>query len=125
MKVITTIFGKEAIYLEKERIAREVFEGRCFICQLKYGKGFAFHHLEYDPERKTHNDFKNSHEYNAYIFPELLEFPYRFYLLCKICHARIDQPRYGYLGHIAKDRLERLYIVARATIPGPKKPRKK
>jgi hypothetical protein len=51
-------------------------------------------------------------------------YPERFYLLCKICHARIDQPRYGYLGHINKERLERLFEVARKTIPGPKKKRR-
>jgi hypothetical protein len=122
LKVKRTVSPKQqSIYNEKERIAHEHFAGQCFICQLKYGSGFAFHHLEYDPERKTHKDFKSSLEYNVYMFPEILEFPYRFYLLCRICHARIDQPRYGFLGHISKDRLERLYIVARDTIPGPRK----
>lgn len=122
-KAVLKPFGKEAIYAEKERIAKEVFGGVCFICEIKYKTTHAFHHLEYDVTRKTHKDFSYSWDYNAYMFPEVLEFPERFKLLCKNCHAKIDQPRYGYLGHIPKDRLERLFEVARSTIPGPRKKR--
>ena len=114
-------FGKDAIYEEKRRIAHDVYGGQCYICQTRYGSGHAFHHIEYDPSRKTHKDFTYTWDYNAYMFPEVLQYPERFYLLCKICHARIDQPRYGYLGHIKKDRLERLFEVAFKTIPAPKK----
>ena len=108
---------------EKLRVARELFEGRCYVCRKPFGNGFAFHHNEYDPNRKTHKDFKNTIDYNRYVLPEVIAHAERFYLLCKICHARIDQPRYGYLGHITKDRLERLFEVARKTIPGPRKTR--
>ena len=119
-----SLFGLEAVYKEKKRIADEYFEGRCYICEKKFGKGFAYHHLDYDPERKNHKDFKNTVDYNRYVLPEVEAYPERFYLLCRICHARIDQPRYGYLGHIDKERLERLFEVARKTIPGPKKKRR-
>jgi len=110
---------------EKRRIAHDLFEGRCYICWRNYGNGFAFHHKEYDPTRKTHKNFKNTIDYNRYILPEVITFSDRFYLLCKICHARIDQPRYGYLGHMAKDKLERLYQVAKETVPEPRKTRGK
>lgn len=119
------LFQKDKVVAEKRRLAIEVFDGKCYICQKPYGSGFAFHHKKYDPNRKKHSDFKNTIEYNAYVIPEIISDPDRFRLLCKICHARIDQPRYGYLGHIPKDRLDRLYEVAKETIPGPKKTRKK
>jgi len=114
-----------SVVTEKRRVAIELFAGRCYICLRPFQPGFAFHHREYDPERKTHKDFKNTIEYNRYVIPEVVAYPERFRLLCKVCHARIDQPRYGYLGHIDKGRLARLYEVANETIPGPRKTRTK
>lgn len=108
------------VLTEKRRVAIELFEGRCYICRKNYGKGFAYHHKEYDPFRKTHSDFRSTVDYNRYVLPEIVTYPQRFRLLCKICHARIDQPRYGYLGHIADDKLDRLYEVAKETIPKPR-----
>jgi hypothetical protein len=111
----------DIIYTKKEQVARDLFDGRCFVCQKPYGKGFAFHHKSYDPQRKTHKDFKNSTAYNNYVIPEIINCPDRFRLLCKICHARIDQPRLGYLGHMKKDKLIRLFIASFETIPKPRK----
>ncbi len=87
------------------------------MCHKPYGMWFAFHHKEYDPTRKTHKDFKNTTEYNRYVIPEVIANPGRFRLLCKVCHARIDQPRRGYLGHLKKDILIRTFIAAFETIP--------
>ena len=109
--------------LEKQSVAYRLFGGKCFVCQLKYGKGFAFHHKRYFDSRKTHKDFKNSADYNRYVIPEILAYPHRFRLLCKVCHAKIDQPRFGFLGHMKKDKLVRLFIASFETIP-KKKPRK-
>jgi hypothetical protein len=109
--------------MAKEELAREQYSGKCFMCHKPYGKGFAFHHKEYDPTRKTHRDFKNTLDYNRYVIPEIISCPNRFRLLCKNCHAKIDQPRFGYLGHMKKDKLIRTFMVAFETIP-KKRPRK-
>lgn len=112
-----------SVLQEKKRVAEELFEDRCFICRKPYGKGFAFHHEIYDESRKTHSDFPNTIAYNRYVLPEIIASPERFWLLCKICHAKIDQPRFGYLGHMDKDKLARLFLVAQRTTPKPKKTR--
>jgi hypothetical protein len=113
----------DSVLREKKRVALEFFDGKCFVCPKKYGKGFAYHHVEYDPTRKTHSDFKTTIEYNRYVLPEIIAEPDRFYLLCKTCHARVDHWRSGQLGHLPKDQLARLFMVAYRTIPKPRKPR--
>jgi len=110
-------------WIKKKDIAIKLFSGKCFVCHKAFGKWFAFHHLQYYPGRKTHKDFRNSIEYNKYVLPEVVDNPDRFRLLCKICHARIDQPRLGYLGHLKKDQLIRLFMAAFETIP-KERPRK-
>jgi len=110
----------DSVKAMKQKIAIEYFDGECFICHKSYGKWFAYHHKEYDPRRKTHADFKNTTEYNRYVIPEVIANPERFRLLCKVCHARIDQPRRGYLGHLKKDILIRTFIAALETIPKPR-----
>jgi len=115
----------EAVIQEKKRLANSLFKGQCYVCRKPFGKGFAFHHIEYDPARRTHKDFPNTIEYNRYLIPEVIMYPERFYCLCKGCHAKIDNWRSGQLGHINKEQLARLFLVAYQTIPKPRKAREK
>jgi len=115
----------ESVLAEKKRVAKELFEGRCYICRKPFGKGFAFHHEDYVEGRKTHKDFPNTIDYNRYILPEVIVYPERFWCLCKTDHARIDHWRSGMLAHLPKDVLARLFLVAYRTIPKPKRTRTK
>jgi glycosyltransferase involved in cell wall biosynthesis len=110
----------ESVYAKKREIAEKLYRGWCWGCHKFYENNFAFHHIEYDPLRKTHKDFPNTVNYNRYIIPEVIAYPERFRLACKVCHARNDQPRYGYLGHMKKDKLIRVFIMAFETIPKPR-----
>lgn len=100
----------------KERIANELFEGRCFGCRKPYGKAFAYHHQDYDETRKTHKDFPNTISYNRYVLSEVVTFPNRFVLFCKSCHNRMDNFRTG-MSLVPKDTLTRLYMVALLSQP--------
>ena len=110
----------ESVYVKKREIAENLFGGKCWGCHKFYENNFAFHHKEYDPLRKTHKDFPNTVNYNRYIIPEVIAYPERFRCVCPVCHARNDQPRYGYLGHMKKDKLIRAFIMGFETIPKPR-----
>jgi hypothetical protein len=81
---------RHPILLEKDRIAREMFMGRCFWCGKKYGSGFAFHHLNYKAGRLTYSSFKDTVNYHKYLIPEILASPERFGLLCKAHHHFVE-----------------------------------
>ena len=81
------------IMTKKKQIAIELFGGECFFCDKKFGKYFAFHHLNYDPTRKTYSDFKNKGgtiAYHIYLLPEVIQFPERFLLLCRAHHDKLE-----------------------------------
>ena len=84
------------VRLWKKETSYKYFDGICAVCSRKYGKGFAFHHLDYDPKELTYRDFKSSYAYNAYIIPIVIKNPKRFMLLCKKHHSAITHMlRYG------------------------------
>ena len=108
---------------EKKRLASELFHGRCSGCHKPYGPGFAYHHLEYDENRKTSKDFSNTIAYNRYILGEVSALPERFVLFCRGCHNRCDNFMTG-MALIPKDTLARLYVIAFMSKPKPRRPRK-
>jgi len=112
-----------SVIQEKKRIAYVLFEFRCFGCRKEYGKGFAYHHQDYDETRKTHKDFSNTIDYNRYVLSEVATFPERFALFCKSCHNRMDNFKTG-MSLIPKDTLTRLYMVAMLSKPKLRKSRK-
>jgi len=116
----------ESVVLEKKRIAYVLFEYRCFGCRKSYGDGknFAYHHQDYDKDRKTSKDFKNTIEYNRYVLGEVITFPKRFVLFCKSCHNRMDNFKTG-MSLVSKDTLTRLYMVALLSEPKLRKTRDK
>ena len=128
MQVTKTIINSylptpKAVHDEKRKIAHDLFHGRCGGCHRPYGSGFAYHHLDYNPDRKSSKDFKNTISYNRYILGEVLAFPARFYLLCRGCHHRIDNFMVG-MSLVPKDTLARLYLIAFLSQPKPRKPRR-
>ncbi len=116
MQVTKTIINSylptpKAVYDEKRKIAHDLFHGRCSGCHKLYASGFAYHHLDYDPDRKSSKDFKNTVLYNAYVLGEVVTFPERFVLFCKGCHNRMDNFKTG-MSKVPKDTLARLYVIA-------------
>ncbi len=125
-KVILDIYlpTTKAVILEKKRIAYVLFEYRCFGCRKPYDTGFAYHHQDYDKDRKTSKDFKNTIEYNRYVLGEVITFPERFVLFCKSCHNRMDNFKTG-MSLVPKDVLTRLYMVALVSKPKLRRTRDK
>ncbi len=78
------------ILVKKKEIAINLFGGRCFFCPKKYGKYFSFHHLNYDPNRKTYRDFPSTVSYHRYLIPEILADPSRFLLCCRAHHDKLE-----------------------------------
>jgi len=99
------------VIVEKKNIAYELFEGRCYICRKKYGKGFGYHHNDYLDGELKFNDFNDTIWYHAYLLPLVLEDPERFWLLCKPCHFQM------YLADLEDERFDRLAEVVRSTKP--------
>jgi len=74
------------ILIQKDKVAKELFYGKCFWCQKPYGKGFSFHHLRYPPGEKTYSDFNGTANYHKYILPRVIAEPERFALVCQPHH---------------------------------------
>jgi hypothetical protein len=100
--------------LDRKEIAYSFYQGRCFVCQKKFGKNFQFHHLEYLKGEKKFDDFKKQDDYWQYVRKQIMKNPKRFLLLCKICHWRIDKKRGG-LSRMKKDKVVRLFIATLLT----------
>lgn len=79
-----------------------LYEGRCRICEKKYGKGFLFHHLWYWADELIYSNFKSTDLYHKYLILIIYEEPYRFVLLCGPCHNKIDNYRRG-VGRLTRD----------------------
>ena len=101
--------------MDRKEVAIKYYNGKCFVCQKKFGKYFQFHHLRYEKNEKKWNDFVNPEEYWKYLQSKIFEDPTRFRLLCRICHSRIDKKRGG-LSRMKKDKIVRLFIVVLETI---------
>ena len=108
----------------KAKIAKDLFEDRCFGCRKKYGAFFAYHHQDYDKNRKTSKEFKGTIDYNRYVLSEVATFPERFALFCKSCHNRMDNYKTG-MSLVPKDTLTRLFMVAMISQPKLRKARTK
>ncbi len=81
---------KHPILKEKEEVAQTLFGGVCFVCDKKFGKGFAFHHCNYRTDRLTYSSFKNTINYHKYVLPEIRLMPHLFLLLCKAHHHFVE-----------------------------------
>jgi len=116
----------ESVIREKKQVAIDCFEDRCSGCYRPYenGKGWAYHHMEYDERRKTHKDFPTTIKYNRYILGEVRTFPERFTLFCKPCHNRMDNFKTG-MSLLPKNTLTRLYMIALLSKPKPRRTRGK
>jgi len=81
------------ILIKKKETAKDLFGGKCFFCPKRFGKYFSFHHLNYDPTRKTYKDFEKKGgtvEYHKYLIPEILADPSRFLLCCRGHHELLE-----------------------------------
>lgn len=101
--------------MDRKEIAVKYYNGKCFVCEKKFGKAFQFHHLWYENNEKKWNDFTNQNDYWEYVHTKIKLNPKRFRLLCKMCHWRIDKKRGG-LSRMKKDKVVRLFIVTLETI---------
>ncbi len=81
---------KYRVYTEKKRIALLLFGGICMVCEKKFGKWFAFHHLEYREGEKTYRDFKSTVDYLEYVLPIIENDPSNFLLFCKSHHHFVE-----------------------------------
>lgn len=86
--------------------AEEHFDGKCFVCQKKFGKYFVFHHVRYTDGEKVYSDFDNSVEYNIYLMDKISEHPEDFALLCNKHHHVVET-----LKRFNRDRLSRLLVM--------------
>jgi len=91
-----------------DKLKREIaympqFDGKCFVCNKKFGKWFVFHHKKYLNSDKIYSDFKDSWSYNEYVLPIIKRDPNRFALLCKKHHQSVEM-----LKRFKKDNLDRL-----------------
>ena len=86
MKVKKTKHYRAPILIQKDKVAKETFFGKCFWCGKKYGRGFSFHHLHYPPGEKTYSDFNGTANYHKYILPRVIAEPHRFALVCQPHH---------------------------------------
>ena len=94
------------MYKKKKLVADKYFEGICFICRKKYGRGFTFHHLTYVLGERIYRDFPDTIKYNLYILPIVSKNPERFMLLCKKHHTSVTR-----LKQYSKSTLIRLLIA--------------
>jgi len=81
---------RHPVLIEKDRVANELFYGRCFWCGKKYGKFFSFHHLHYPPGELTYSSFNNTVTYHQYILPRIIKEPDRFALVCRAHHHFVE-----------------------------------
>ena len=81
---------RHPILIEKDKVAKELFYGRCFWCLKKYGRGFSFHHLHYPPGELTYSSFNNTINYHKYILPRVKKEPDRFALVCQPHHHFVE-----------------------------------
>jgi len=114
----------KSVIKAKKDIAVEFYADKCSGCFKEYGEGkwFAYHHMDYDPERKTSKEFRNTILYNRYVLGEVSTFPERFVLVCKSCHNRLDNYKTG-MALVPKDTLTRLYMIAFLSKPKLRKTR--
>lgn len=96
--------------LERKEVAIKYFQGRCFICEKKFGKYFQFHHLHYYKDEKVFSDFRQQKDYWKYVSEKIIEEPRRFMLLCRVCHSRIDKRRGG-IKRMKTDKVIRLFVA--------------
>jgi hypothetical protein len=76
------------IIARKREYAKKYYNGRCYVCERPFGKGFSFHHLWYDggePNRDTHKK-----DYFEYVFKQIERNPSQFYLLCQAHHYFVE-----------------------------------
>jgi len=91
----------------KKRIAfNDTYNGKCYVCEKKFGKRFAFHHKKYIKYEKTYRDFKNNDNYQLYILPIIESRPRDFTLLCHKHHYLVE-----ILKRFKPERLERLFCI--------------
>lgn len=81
---------RHPILIQKDKVAKELFYGRCFWCAKKYGRGFSFHHLHYPPGELTYSSFKSTINYHKYILPRVIKDPDRFALVCQAHHHFVE-----------------------------------
>ena len=94
---------------EKKKIAQELYAGVCYVCRRKYGKGFGFHHKEYFYYDLKSDDFVSTIWYHCYLLEIVLNYPGRFWLLCRKCHFLM------FLADLEDARFDRLCEVVRST----------
>jgi hypothetical protein len=100
--------------ITRQEVALKYYNGKCFVCEKKFGKYFQFHHLYYLESEKKFSDFEKPEQYWEYVSKKILDDPQRFLLLCRICHSRIDRKRGG-LSRMKKDKVVRLFLATMRT----------
>ena len=79
-----SLFGLEAVYREKKRIADDYFEGRCYVCEREVWKGICISPFGlWILKERTTRISRTPSNINRYVLPEVEAYPERFYLLCR------------------------------------------
>lgn len=73
------------------------FKNRCYVCHAEsHKKGMTFHHLWYEPDELTYQDFDTSLDYYCYLEEKIRNNPKRFLYLCNPHHQAVERmKRYG------------------------------
>ena len=75
----------------KKYLAEKLYHNRCYVCRKPFGKGFAFHHLWYEPIDAVYHNFNgNSNKYHIQLEKFIISNPKRFLLLCKPHHHLVE-----------------------------------
>lgn len=82
---------QEELFQRRKEVANKYFGGVCFFnSKEKFGKGFQFHHIEYEDDKK-YSEFKNPLDYQEYILKQIEKDPDRFICTCKKHHGVIER----------------------------------
>ena len=81
----------KVLFEEKKTVAAEYYDGKCFVCERKFGKGFTFHHLWYNIGEPTYRDFAYNEDYQIFVLKAVAKMPDQFILLCKKHHVAVER----------------------------------
>ncbi len=114
----------DPVLIEKKKIAIELYYGVCYICRKKYGKGFLYHHKEYEDEDLKSDDFASTIWYHCYLLELILQQPERFRLFCRNCHflmfiADYEEERQARLWECIKETKPRKHVKKRRNPQSP------
>jgi len=85
----------EEFQIRKERLVREKFEGKCFLCDKEGWKGFHFHHIWYHETESNYPRHSKAMNIRWKRLKEAEQHPERFKVLCGPCHRLVESLKNG------------------------------